>query len=208
MKKIIILLTCLLATCQLWAQESAKKELSFIYIAHDENTDTQALIQILKEQYENTIYYPDIRATIFYLANGDEPIIVNVNTPNDNRNEFNNLIISLQSQISHDIIAESDVANIIQLMNDNDIITDEGESVYEYVIWSYYINSTFWKLGNNESIIAKLYFTLEMEELIKSRYLTQYIYYSKSTDKIEYNLLKPLGNKNLCRGFDFILLPY
>lgn len=208
MKNIIILLTCLLVTSQLWAQDTTQKELSFLYIAHDENTDTQSLVQILKEQYENTVYYPDIRATIFYLANGNDPIIVNVNTPNDNRKEFNNLIASLQSQISHDVNADSDVENIMNLLNDNDIITDDGKFVYQSVIWTYYINSTFWKLGNNESIIAKLYFILDMERLIASHYLTHDIYYSKATDKIEYNVSNPFGSKNLCQSLDFILLPY
>lgn len=192
----------------LWAQDASTQELSFVYIAHDENTDTQGLVRRLKEQYENTLYYPELRATIFYLANGNNPIIVNVNTKNDNREDFKNLISSLQSQRSHDINSIEDVERILQLLESNDIITDDGDFVYKTVTWTYYINSSFWVLRNNEDIIAKLYFILDMEQLISLNYLTLNIYYSEQTDEIRYNHLRPFGSKNLCRLLDFALIPY
>lgn len=208
MKKIVLIIAGLITVCQLWAQDTAQKELSFIYIAHDENTDTQALIGRLKRQFENTIYYPEIRSTIFYLANGEDPIVVNVNTKDDNRAEFDNLIASLQNSRFHDTNANYDVERIIKILESNDIITDDGERLYEYIEWTYYVNSTFWQLRNNEHLIAKLYFILEMERLIASNYLNLNIYYSESTDNIEYNINSPFGDKNLCKDLNFVLIPY
>lgn len=192
----------------IYAQEAPKQDLSFVYISHDENTDTKALIERLKEKYANTINYPDIRACIFYLADGENPIVVRMNLPNDNHSDFEEIIYSLQNKLSHNVSPEDDVERIINIFNENDITDAEGKQLFRHVEWDYYINSTFWQLQNNEHLIAKLFFVMDMESLISSHYMTLNFYYSRETDNIQYDKDKPFGNKSLCSSIEFIPMPY
>ena len=208
MVRIVLIIISLLFTTMVRAQEESKQELSFVYIAHDENTDTKALISRLKEKYANTINYPDIRACIFYLANGENPIFVKMNMPNDNHEDFENIVYSLQTKRSHDISPEVDVEKIVELFNENDIIDADGKQVYRYIEWDYYINSSFWHLQNNEHIIAKLFFVMDMDKLISSQYMALNFYYSDETDNIPYDNVLPFGSKALCRSIEFVPMPY
>lgn len=208
MRKLILIVLGLLASNYIFAQNKAEQELSFVYVTHDENTDTQTLINRLKQKYKNTINYPDMRATIFYLSNGANPIIVKVNTEDDNRKDFENIIYSLQTKRAHDVNPGEDVERIVDLFNENDIVDNEGAFVYKSVEWTYYINPSFWMLQNNEHVIASLYFIMDMESLIEARYLNLEFFYGENGGQISYDEELPFGNKNLCKNMAFFPMPY
>ncbi len=187
---------------------STNQDLSFVYVAHDENTPVQVLIGRLKDTYNDALNYPEERAAIFYLPNGEFPVVVRVNTANDNREAFGELINELQTKRSHDIDRYTDMTRIQSILEENDIVDDYGKPRFRSVEWLYYINSTFWNLGNHEYIIASLFWIFDMEQLIKSKYLRVNIFYSGEYDVIPFNKEQPFGDKALCRSMNFIPMPY
>ena len=155
MKRICLLLvSLLLGTAPTLGQEKSEQDLAFIYIAHDEYTAVQSLIERLKEAFADAINYPESRAVIFYLANAENPIVVQVNTKNDNQQEFDRIVDELQTKRSHNVEPVVDCAKIQEIFNADDLIDDEGKGLYRSVEWTYYVYSTFWALMYNESVIA------------------------------------------------------
>lgn len=209
MKRIYLILLFLSSVMPLCAQESAtNQDLSFIYVAHDENTPVQTLVSRLKDIYTDALNYPEERAAIFYLPNGAYPIVVQMNTGNDNRAAFGELIDELQSKRSHDVDRDTDLTRIQSIFAENDILNSDGTPRYHSVDWTYYVNSTFWNLGNHEYIIASLFWIMEMEPLIQSRYLKVNIFYGGENDVLPFNEDEPFGDKALCRSMIFIPMPY
>lgn len=202
-----MLAAMLFGICSAVAQQKSERDLAFIYIAHDEYTAVQSLIQRLKSAYTDAINYPDSRAAIFYLANGENPIVVQVNTANDNQQDFDKIVDELQTKRSHNVEPVIDCEKIQEIFNDDDIIDNEGRALYRSVEWTYYVNSTFWALMYNESVIASLFFIMDMEDLIKSGYLRVNIMYGEE-DALPYNESMPFGSKALCASVKFIPMPY
>lgn len=206
MKRIPIVIAALLSFLSLSAQSG--KDLTFVYIAHDENTSTSALTDRLKTLYDDARNDPQGKAVIFYLPNGNYPITVRVNTPGDNQAEFSTIVEDIQKKRSHDVEREVDLRMIQNIFNETDIIDDNGGRKYNHVEWIYYVNSTFWELGNNENIISSLFWIMDMEKHIGDGYLGVYIYYCEETDALPFDESLPFGNKALCRSVNFIPMPY
>ena len=118
MRKILFLLAlsviCVAASAQ-------SKSFEFYYIAHDRETPVADLCDRLEEAYEMTRRYDDI-AAIFYLPNFNEPKVVKVNLPGDNREDFDNLLSELRLKVSHEIFPEHDYAAILDLINEHDFV--------------------------------------------------------------------------------------
>ena len=92
MRRLCLLVASLLfGLSSVHAQRSSEQDFSFIYIAHDENTPVQYLIERLQMAYSDAINYPDEIAVVFYLPNGDAPLCVEVNTKSDNRADFDKI---------------------------------------------------------------------------------------------------------------------
>ena len=209
LKRIIVLLGIFLCLgVPAFAQDTQEQELTFVYIAHDENTSTSELIKRLRSIYEDAVNYPESCAAIFYLPNGEFPKVVKVNAGKDNRKEFVEIVGALQSRRSHEVDSTVDIETIQQILEEVDLKNEKGENNFASVQWIYYVNSTFWTLQYNEDIIASLYFILDMEPMIKSGYLTVTMYYSEESDKIPYNRQSPWGDKNLCPLLKQPPLPY
>lgn len=198
-----------MTTCNLYAQVQGEQELRFVYIAHDESTPTSRLCERLQMVYNDALELPESFAVIFYLANNNNPLIVKVNTPNDNPGDFPMLIDALQNSRFHNSDPAVDVERILEIFSEDniDIVKPNGEFSYRAVDWSYYVNKTFWSLGLNEAIIANLYWTLEMEKLVSSRYMFITIWHSKG-ENLGYNRQYPFGKKDICRTMHFQPLQY
>ena len=208
MKRICLLLvSLLLGTAPTLGQEKSEQDLAFIYIAHDEYTAVQSLIERLKEAFADAINYPESRAVIFYLANAENPIVVQVNTKNDNQQEFDRIVDELQTKRPHNVEPVVDCAKIQEIFNADDLIDDEGKGLYRSVEWTYCVNSTFWALMYNESVIASLFFIMDMEEMIESGYLRVNIMHG-ADDTLPYNEESPFGPKALCASKKFLPMPY
>jgi len=209
MRRILLVLLSLAAIVPLRAQFVAtNQDLSFVYVAHDENTSVNVLVGRLKDIYNDALNYPEDRAAIFYLPNGEFPIVVCVNTANDNREAFGELVDELQTKRSHDVDRHVDLTRIRSIFDENDIVDADGNPRFRSVDWTYYVNSTFWNLGNNEYIIASLFWIFDMERLIGSKYMRINIFYSGESDVLPVNNEQPFGDKAICRSMNFIPMPY
>lgn len=208
MKRLFVTAVCMLALLStVFGQDKSSKDLQFIYIAHDENTAVGSLLDRLTEAYNDARNYPETRELILYLANDTDPVIVQVNTEYDNQGQFGQIVEELQTKISHTINPDVDRETIVNLFNENDMIDEAGNPRYYSVEWTYYVNSTFWSLGNNEDIISGLYFIMDMKPLIDSGNMKVYVMYG-TNDRLQYDKNLPFGTKNLFSVSPFMPLPY
>lgn len=186
------------------AQEK-ERHLYFIYITHDHTTPIQRLGQLLIDMNEDAKKYG--YSCIFYLANGESPHIVRVNTLNDNRQDFEGRILGeLQNKMSHDVNPLYDVEKIVELFNENEFVGTDGNLLYSSVTWRFYVNKNFWT-QYNETIIASLYWTMELDKLKDTEFY--FDVFQDENDLVEYDEKVPFGPKNLAKINDgFLLLTY
>ena len=186
--------------------QKTNKDFYFIYIAHDRTTPVQRLSRTLQEIYDGAVKYG--HSCVFYLANNESPYIVNVNIGNDNRNDFDAMIIGeLQNKLSHGISPRFDLDAIVNMFNSNDYLLSEQELKYISVTWNFYTNEWFWNEGYNESLIASLYWIMDID---KTEELDFYfnVYHSEN-DKLELDDKLLFGVKNLSNiNEGFFLLEY
>ena len=109
MRKLLYAILLVMASLPGFAQSQS---LEFYYIAHDRTTPINELCNRLESVYETAMSYEDF-AVIFYLPNYDEPKIVKMNLPGDNRDEFKEIISELRLKSSHEIFADVDYASIL-----------------------------------------------------------------------------------------------
>ena len=193
MKKFFLYWLTLFLFPSIYAQEKQDRELNFYYIAHDRSTNVQHLSRELQQQFDNLKEYDNVG--IFYLANGEEPIIIQVNTPNENEKEFPYIIGELQEKLGHDITAYYDVDRIISLFEEIPFLDEKRHLLYSSVNWNYYITSNFWSMLYNESIIGTLYWVMNMDELRRDEDF--YINILRSSDDlIDFDKNNAIGIKN------------
>lgn len=205
--KIICLLMVALLVCHTeGAAQKVNSDFYFIYIAHDRATPVQRLSKVLQDLYDDAVKYG--HSCIFYLANNDTPYIVNVNTENDNRNDFSlKIIAELQNKIAHGINPRFDVDNIVAMFNENDYLLSDQELRYTSVTWNFYTSEWFWKEGYNESLIASLYWIMGVEN---TQDLDFYFnVFHSSDDELEMEDGLTFGRRNLLNiNTDCFLLDY
>ncbi len=201
MKK--ILLTFLFVMVSL-AGLAQSQSFEFYYIAHDRTTPVADLCRRLEQVYDMARSYEDI-AVVFYLPNYDEPKIVKVNLPGDNRDDFKQIIRELRIKDAHECFADLDYENIIQLVNEHDFISESGEQTYTSVTFCWYVNPDFWHFKYNEHLIASLYFALELDKY--PSYVTTQVWHADN-DGLEVDSENPFGSKNLCKNMNFLLQQY
>lgn len=186
--------------------QKINKDFYFVYIAHDRATPVQRLSKTLQEIYDGAIKYG--HSCVFYLANNESPYIVNVNIGNDNRNDFDAIIIGeLQNKLSHSISPRFDLDTIVNMFNGNDYLLSGQELKYTSVTWNFYTSEWFWSEGYNESLIAPLYWIMDID---KTEELDFYfnVYHSEN-DKLELDDKVLFGVKNLSNiNEGFLLLEY
>lgn len=181
------------------------KSLEFFYIAHDRTTPVGDLCLRLEDRYETALSNEDY-AVIFYLPNSyEKPIIVKVNLPGDNRDDFKKIISELRLKSSHEIYAEVDYEHILKLINEHDFIDEHGRPTYRSVLFCWYVNPDFWLFKYNEKLLARLYFTLELDKY--PDYVATQVWHAAG-DGLDVDVDYPFGTKNLCRTMYFMLLPY
>lgn len=201
MKRLFYILFAALISFSASAQTQS---FEFYYIAHDRTTPVAELCNRLEQVYEIALSYEDY-AVIFYLPNYDDPKIVKVNLPGDNRDDFKNIISELRLKPAHEIFPDIDYANIIDLVNKHDFIDDAGNPQYTSALFCWYVNPDFWQFSYNEELIASLYFNLELDKY--RGYVETQIWHA-SGDGIKINPKYPFGTKNLCRKMNFMLQQY
>ena len=141
-----------------------ERDLTIVFIAHTTDVPLAKLTETLEEHYRNGVQFGN--EVIFYLSNGSEPHIVKVNTKEQNNEDFEAEIIDeLWAKRSHDIDPYFDVENIINIVNENDFVDENGKLKYLSVTFDFFVTETFWTMKYNESIISKLYFALDVNTI-------------------------------------------
>lgn len=212
MKKIVVLLAVLVFGLHaVTAQENVnveEKEFTFVYVAHTTDVPLAKLVSILEEHYRNGVQFSN--DVIFYLSNGVEPLVVKVNTKDDNKLDFEKIVIDeLWSKRSHEIDPYADIESIITLLNETDFLREDGRLKYSSVVFDFFVSETFWTMKYNESIIAKLYFLLDINSIRKINPELIFNVHYPSESNMQFEKDKPFGLKNLGKiNNNVILLPY
>lgn len=202
----IILLLSLLFPFSLLAQDNRGKELTFIYISHQNDTPIEKLCIALKNAFDDARNY-DL-PTIFYFANYNHPIYASVSVDglSNDFDAFNQIIYELQSKKYHEVDPLADISNIIDIFNKGDFVDKNGQLKYDRLVWKFYINQNFWDLYN-EKVISRLGFILDIDSLPDEAFHMVLIDYG--VRDLEYDINLPFGDKNLCEKvcvFDLIKL--
>ena len=201
MKKLLFTIFCLACSVAGFAQTQS---LEFYYIAHDRTTPVNDLCTRLEAVYETALSYEDF-AVIFYLPNYDEPKVVKINLPGDNRADFKGIISELRLKAAHEIYADVDYDTIMDLFNKHDFINDYGDRKFTSVLFCWYVNPDFWQFQYNEKLIAALHFNLELGKY--RDFVTTQVWHADG-DGLVVDPKQPYGSKNLCGETDFMLQQY
>ena len=197
----IFLLSCLLPLSAL----SQTQSLEFVYVAHDRTTPVNALCERLTEIHDYAMQ-DESMAVIFYLANADAPRIVRMNLPGDNRDDLGGLLGEIRYKSAHEIFPDVDQEEIVRLFDEVDFLNDSGNPSFTSFKMTWSVNPTFWSLGYNESLIARLFFTLDLGSL-SGGYFNMEVWHARN-DGLKYDEEMPFGPKNLCGDYPFFLLEY
>ena len=191
------LLICLANILPMVAQQATSaKKYTFVYVAHEADTPVQQLARRLNSIYNVAIQEGD--GVVFYMSNANNPIVVKVNFPDDNRGDFSNkLMAALQERNSHAIEGVYDVRKIIETMSGSDFLSVEGNLLYKTTNIDFYVTNSFWSHGYNESIIASLFFSLDVPRYISSGKDFHFNVYYPNSDPVHYNEGQPFGTRNV-----------
>lgn len=198
MKRLFLLIVvAVLTVFKVSAQNSysdIQKKFLFVYIAHDNQTSVENLCTKLRVYYEESVIYQG-NVAVFYLANESNPMIVEINTPDDNRDDFEKMISMIQNNNSHPVYPINDLQQILKLFEKLKLTRDDGLSLqYETVDWFFYVTSNFWDRNYNEELVAKLCFVMGTENFDK--YNFQMKFYHPDYDEFKVDEKYPFGLKN------------
>ncbi|MDE6304645.1 MAG: hypothetical protein K2M01_07465 [Paramuribaculum sp.] len=177
--------------------EVEAQKFRFIYVAADNNMSQQGLIEALTDHY-NHIVHDEIPA-IFYLSFRPEPIIVKFNTgdgdnPDDFESEF---LYTLRQSMSYNVTPDYDRNKILEIMNENNYVTDDGFKKYENIELNFHVGKAFWDAGNNEAIIAPVFFGIDAAKHIADKKMQFNVMFRCPQSKGSFDRDVPFGTMNL-----------
>ena len=175
---IILICTMLMSSMSSAAQENddtsnssmAAKTFSLVYVAQDETMPIPEMERKLKTAWNRAVMEGP---TIFYLSRGlDDPIIVKVNIEDDdNRADFDNVLIpSINQDISYSVDGPRDKQRILELLFMHNFLDDDGTPLYKETNFDFHVGQDFWTAGNNEVLIASLFFELDIKKHIPDNF--------------------------------------
>ncbi len=195
---IILILKTSTVIAQEKSQESgiAQKDQTFrfVYVAPDKAMDKQALRTSLEESYKVAIEHES--PTIFYLANGKKPIVVEINTGANNQEDYENLFKHQIENNTSWIVDVSDRQRIIELLLRQNIIDKHGRLTYKHTVIDFHVGKDFWEGQKNEFIIGALYFDMGFSRYKNNDALFQYNVYLYCPAQFNYNQECPFGILN------------
>ena len=136
---------------------------NFIYVAPDNNMDMRNLLSELGG------YKDSDDPTVFYFVAGDAPIVMRCNMVDDNSSGFDDFIKDyLKWDMSKWTVNPiSDKSNILSLLSKYDFLDENGELKYKEVQIIFNVGEAFWTEGYNETVIAALFFELNVAEYLE-----------------------------------------
>ena len=173
-----------------------KQTFRFVYIAPDNNMSQQQLLADLNN-HRNYVVLEGSPA-IFYLVSNNDPLIVKFNMSGDNSDEFENqLLYNLRQTMSWSVDANFDRQKILSLFRQYDFIDNSGELVFDKVEFDFHVGKTFWDRGNNEAVIAALFFELNAAKYLDENRMQFNVFFRCPPSKGTYDGEKPFGEMNL-----------
>ena len=149
---------------------TSSQSFNFVYIAQDETMPIPEMERKLKTAWNRAVMEGP---TIFYLSRGlDDPIIVKVNIEgDDNRADFDNVLIpSINQDISYSVDGPRDKQRILELLFMHNFLDDDGTPLYRETNFDFHVGQDFWTAGNNEVLIASLFFELDIKKHIADNF--------------------------------------
>ena len=204
MRKIVLLAALCFAAFQ--AASGQEQSLQFYYIMKDHNIKVNPLVEEIRDIYDFARIDKG-SAVIFYLANWDDPVIVKLNLPGDNRNDMDLIFEALMTKSETTINPSFDLEKVAELFNEVPLVSPEGQKLFARVEFNYYVTPSFWELSYNEQVIAALYFVLELDGNWARDYVSMSILHQEG-DGLTVNHTQPFGPADLPVGYRFQVLTY
>lgn len=155
---------------------SKNQTFKFIYVAFDKQMNNEDLSGMLKSHFDGMGDEP----AVFYYASSGRPIVVKCNMEGDNRDDFENILLSnINNRNAGASVWEPqfDREKILSIFNQANCMDSLGKSNYEKIEFEFHVGSSFWKKGCNESLIAALFFELNVAQHIKDGTMEFHVYY-------------------------------
>ena len=160
--------------------DPSQQMFSFVYVAWDKSMSLQTLLDNMRDAYNHALVDGP---TIFYLSCGSQPVVVCVNTPNDNRDNYEEgLLEVLRQQIEYSVDGLYDKQRIHELLEENNFVDDNGNLKYKRTDFAFHVGQKFWDMANNETLIASLFFELDMNRYIVSESFNANVYCPRAMD--------------------------
>lgn len=139
------------------------KSFSLVYIAQDSSMPIQEIEKKLLSAWNRGV---QDGPTIFYLSRGrEEPIIVKINTEDDNRSDYDEVLLpAIKQDIPYSVDGPHDKERILELLRENEIVNPDGTPRYEETYFDFHVGQDFWTAGYNETVIAALFFELSVKQ--------------------------------------------
>lgn len=180
------------------AQDNANRNLRVIFIDHEPSTPSSTIIAHIRKLRAQAL--ENDHALIFYMPNDQNPFVSLVNIPDpqgerDSQEAFDRICeaLNLPSHNKEPWFDRKTFANLV--LKDFPILDDKANLTFASVRMEFYLTSEFWKLGYNESIIAPLFFSMNVPELLKKEF--NFDVYINPEDAPVYPAGQPFGKKNL-----------
>lgn len=176
--------------------EMEAQKFRFIYVAPDNNMSQQGLINDLIDHYNHIV--SEESPAIFYLSFRPEPVIVRFNTgKDDNPDDFEGeLLYTLRQSMSYNVTPDYDRDAILEIMDKNNFLNEDGQKQYEEIELDFHVGKTFWDSGNNEVIIAPVFFDLNAAKYIADKKMQFNVMFRCPQSKGSFNRDMPFGTMN------------
>ena len=172
-----------------------KQTFRFVYVAPDNTMTQQRLFSALNNHRNHVVN--EGSPAIFYMATGNNPIIVKFNLEDDNHNDFESeMLYYMKNSMSTKVEASFDRQKIIELINQYDFIGEGGELKYDKTEFDFHVGKTFWDQGNNEAVIGSLFFGLNAAKYINDGRMQFNVFFRCPTSKGSFDRDNPFGNLN------------
>lgn len=194
MKRVLLIFLSLFTTMSLWATDTRK--INFVYIAHDIETPVRELKNELDRFRNYALQDPNFQV-IFYLANQGRPIIVQINPIEYNDDDYKALIQELYARDYHNPQPDVDLEYIVDLFKNLEI--GSKDLMVDALSMKFFVTPDFFTLGFNETIIARLYYVLALDDLHsenKVENFTLEVFYPEGNEP-KYPKGEPFGPMNL-----------
>lgn len=151
-----------------------EQSFSFVYIAQGNGEEMP--IQEMERKLETSWSAIQRGPVIFYLSRGmDTPMILKANMDEyadleKEREKFDEMIASLREGIQYSVDGAHDKQRILELLQEHDFVNEKGIPRYVSTNFEFHVGQDFWDFGNNETVIASLFFELNISQYIKYGY--------------------------------------